>query len=298
MTDEKNSSNNPIVITGSDGFVGQALKEKLQKMGLQTICIDSNPIFDGTLKGDITSSQISSLIPEKCRIIHLAAMSTDSMCRQDPISAININMGGTINLANIAIQKKCKQFIFASSEWVYGDTDKRIEKTETSSIDVSRLTSIYAITKAAMEPILNQIFLNSNSVILRFGIVYGPRKNPSSAVERLLVDVSEKEIIEVGSLENGRCFIYIDDLVEGIIASFTIEGNQLFNLSGNQFVTLKDVIETSARILSKTPTVKENDSARYVQRNLSNLKANQMLKWNPKIDLHNGLTKIATFLQI
>ena len=298
MTDEKNSSNNPIVITGSDGFVGQALKEKLQKMGLQTICIDSNPIFDGTLKGDITSSQISSLIPENCRIIHLAAVSTDSMCRQDPISAININMGGTINLANIAIQKKCKQFIFASSEWVYGDTDKRIEKTETSSIDVSRLTSIYAITKAAMEPILNQIFLNSNSVILRFGIVYGPRKNPSSAVERLLVDVSEKEIIEVGSLENGRCFIYIDDLVEGIIASFTIEGNQLFNLSGNQFVTLKDVIETSARILSKTPTVKENDSARYVQRNLSNLKANQMLKWNPKIDLHNGLTKIATFLQI
>jgi nucleoside-diphosphate-sugar epimerase len=298
MTNEKNASDNSIVITGSDGFVGQALKEKLQKMGLQTICIDSNPIFDGTLKGDITSPQISSLIPEKCRIIHLAAMSTDSMCRQDPISAININMGGTINLANIAIQKKCKQFIFASSEWVYGDTDKRIKKTETSSIDVSRLTSIYAITKAAMEPILHQMFLNSNSVILRFGIVYGPRKNVSSAVERLLVDVSEKEIIEVGSLENGRCFIYIDDLVEGIIATFTIEGNQLFNLSGNQFVTLKDVIETSARILSKTPTVKENDSARYVQRNLSNFKANQMLKWNPKIDLHNGLTKIATFLQI
>ena len=93
----------PIVITGADGFVGRALNDKLQNLGFQTICIDSNPISDETLKGDITSSKISILIPENSIIVHLAAMSTDSMCKQDPISAININMIGTINLANIAV---------------------------------------------------------------------------------------------------------------------------------------------------------------------------------------------------
>ena len=288
----------PIVITGADGFVGRALNDKLQNLGFQTICIDSNPIFDETLKGDITSSKISILIPENSIIVHLAAMSTDSMCKQDPISAININMIGTINLANIALEKRCKQFIFASSEWVYGDADGKNEKNENSAIDVSSLKSIYAVTKAAMEPILNQLLGTTNTVILRFGIVYGPREKSWSAVERLLVDVSEKEIIEVGSLENGRCFIYIDDLVEGIISSFRSEGNNLFNLSGDKLITLGDVIKKSAEILSKNPIVKEKDSTKFVQRNLSNLKARESLEWEPKIDLHNGLERIAKYLKL
>ena len=288
----------PIVITGADGFVGRALNDKLQNLGFQTICIDSNPISDETLKGDITSSKISILIPENSIIVHLAAMSTDSMCKQDPISAININMIGTINLANIAVEKKCKQFIFASSEWVYGDTDGKNEKNENSVIDVSSLKSIYAVTKAAMEPIINQILGTTNAVILRFGIVYGPREKSWSAVERLLVDVSEKEIIEVGSLENGRCFIYIDDLVEGIISSFRVKGNSLFNLSGDKLITLGDVIKTSAELLSKNPIVKEKDPTKFVQRNLSNLKARESLEWEPKIDLHNGLERIAKYLKL
>lgn len=288
----------PIVITGADGFVGRALNEKLQNLGFQTICIDSNPILDETLIGDITSSKISVLIPENSIIVHLAAMSTDSMCKQDPISAININMIGTINLANIAVEKKCQQFIFASSEWVYGDTDGKNEKNENSAIDVSTLKSIYAVTKAAMEPIINQILGTTNAVILRFGIVYGPREKSWSAVERLLVDVSEKEIIEVGSLENGRCFIYIDDLVEGIISSFRAMGNNLFNLSGDKLITLGDVIKTSAELLSKNPIVKEKDPTKFVQRNLSNSKARESLEWEPKIDLHNGLDRIAKYLKL
>ena len=298
MNLEKKYLDHPVVITGSDGFVGHALRVKLQNMGLKTICIDSNPIIDGTLKGDITSSQISNLIPENSIIVHLAAMSTDSMCKQDPISAININMIGTINLANIAVLKKCKQFIFASSEWVYGDTDKKIEKNENSAIDISRLTSIYAVTKAAMEPIINQILGTTNTVILRFGLVYGPREKSWSAVERLLVDVSEKEIIEVGSLENGRCFIYIDDLVEGIISSFRVKGNNLFNLSGDKLLTLGDVIKTSSALLSKNPRVKEIDPTKFVQRNLSNLKAKELLGWEPKIDLYTGLERIAKYLKL
>lgn len=288
----------PIVITGADGFVGRALKDKLQNLGFQTICIDSNPIVNGTLKADITSSDISVHIPENAIIVHLAAMSTDSMCKQDPISAININMIGTINLANIAVEKKCKQFIFASSEWVYGDTDGKNEKNENSVIDVSSLKSIYAVTKAAMEPIINQILGTTNAVILRFGIVYGPREKSWSAVERLLVDVSEKEIIEVGSLENGRCFIYIDDLVEGIISSFRATGSNLFNLSGDKLITLGDVIKASAELLSKNPIVKEKEPTKFVQRNLSNLKARESLEWEPKIDLYNGLDRIAIYLKL
>jgi nucleoside-diphosphate-sugar epimerase len=86
--------------------------------------------------------------------------------------------------------------------------------------------------------------------------------------------------------------------VEGIISSFRAEGNNLFNLSGDKLITLGDVIKKSAEILSKNPIVKEKDSTKFVQRNLSNLKARESLEWEPKIDLHNGLERIAKYLKL
>jgi nucleoside-diphosphate-sugar epimerase len=72
----------------------------------------------------------------------------------------------------------------------------------------------------------------------------------------------------------------------------------LFNLSGDKLLTLGDIIKTSAELLSKNPTVKEKDPTKFVQRNLSNLKARESLEWEPKIDLHNGLGRIARYLKL
>jgi len=286
----------PIVVTGADGFVGRSLVSRLRSQGVEVVAIDAEPTLEGTIKADICDPKIGRLIPGQCVVIHLAALSTDGQCRQEPERAVQINILGTLNLANSSRQKNARQFIFASSEWVYGDTAGEEVKTEASPVDVATLTSVYAVTKAATEPMLRSEIAPETVTYLRFGIVYGPRHDSWSAVERLLVDVSEKTTIQVGSICTGRRFIYIDDLVDGIVASIGQLGFRTFNLNGNDLVTIGDIIKTSADLLSRSPEVVQTSPDKWVQRNPSNALAVATLDWSPQHDIAQGIHEVAEFL--
>ena len=288
----------PIVVTGADGFVGRSLVSRLRSQGVEVVAIDAKPTIEGTIRADICDPKIGQLIPEQSIVIHLAALSTDGQCRQEPERAVQINILGTLNLANVSRQKNARQFIFASSEWVYGDTAGEEVKTETSPVDVATLTSVYAVTKAATEPMLRSEIAPENVTNLRFGIVYGPRPDSWSAVERLLVDVSEKTTIQVGSIRTGRRFIYVEDLVDGIIASFGQLGFSTFNLNGDNLVTMGDIITTSAELLSRTPEVIQASPEDWVQRNPSNALAVSTLDWSPQHNIVQGIREVAQFLDL
>ncbi len=288
----------PVFVTGADGFVGRSLVSRLRKQGVEVVAIDAEPSNAGTVKADICDPKIEQLIPTQSIVIHLAALSTDGQCRKEPERAVQVNILGTLNLANASRQKDARQFIFASSEWVYGDTGGDEVKTEASPVDVATLTSVYAVTKAATEPILRSEIAPENVTNLRFGIVYGPRPDSWSAVERLLVDVSEQSTIQVGSIHTGRRFIYVDDLVDGILASIGQPGFSTFNLNGNDLVTIGDIIATSAELLARTPEVIQASPDDWVQRNPSNALAVSTLDWSPRHNIAQGIREVAEYLDL
>lgn len=288
----------PVVVTGADGFIGRNLVSRLRGMGADVVAIDAEPSLEGTVRADICDTSIGRLIPPRSVVVHLAALSTDGSCRQDPEKAVQVNIQGTLNLASASRQSDARQFIFASSEWIYGDSGGEALKDEDSPIDVASLTSVYAVTKAAAEPLLRSTIAPENTTILRFGIVYGPRRDSWSAVERLLVDVSEKPVVQVGSLRTGRRFIYVDDLVDGILASIGQPGFCTFNLSGNDMVTIGDIIASSAELLGRTPEVVQGSPDEWVQRNPSNALAVSKLNWTPQYDITRGLREVAEYLAL
>ena len=108
----------PVFVTGADGFVGRSLVSRLRKQGVEVIAIDAEPSVEGTVKADICDPKIEQLIPSQSIVIHLAALSTDGQCRKEPEKAVQVNILGTLNLANVSRKKNARQFIFASSEWV------------------------------------------------------------------------------------------------------------------------------------------------------------------------------------
>ena len=134
------------------------------------------------------------------------------------------------------------------------------------------------------------------ATILRFGIIYGPRKSNWSAVESILSSVKNKSEVTVGSLRNGRRFIHVSDIAHGIIKSVGIKGYNVFNLTGNQVITMKDIIETSQRILGKSVKITETNPSDVNIRNPSNAKAKRILGWEPVIDLENGLKTVLPFV--
>jgi UDP-glucose 4-epimerase len=285
-----------VVITGSESFIGQELKQHCLSRQIDLVGIDLAPSKEQNhLTADIRSPQIGEMIPQGAdALIHLAAISRDPDCRANPYQAFEINVLGTLNLIRAAQESGVRQIIFASSEWVYGEVSNDNVQTEDQAIDVTRLKSEYALSKIVSEQNLRMAQQQGLGpvTVLRFGIVYGPRPANWSAVESLFNTVKTQDTVSVGSLGTARRFIHVTDIAAGIIQSIGREGFEIFNLSGDTLITLGDIIEHSAALLGKRPQVVEKNPGSVSIRNPDNRKARQVLGWEPRFDLTRGLESL------
>ena len=282
-----------LFITGAESFVGKRLikhckDKKISYSGVDVVASEDSNIS----KIDICDVNLSKIIPFDSVVIHLAAISRDPDCARNPSLANKINVEGTLNVLRSAKVKNCRQLIFASSEWVYGQVSNDSEQQESDEIHIQRLDSIYAITKAVGEHYLKLLREDLTVTILRFGIIYGRRPSNWSAVESLFHSVKDKEEVVVGSLKAGRRFIHVDDICAGILAAVGQTDFEIFNLSSDSTVTLGQVIEESKRIHDTTPRVTESSPEKISLRNPSNLKAKQRLNWSPLVSLSDGLNSL------
>ena len=282
-----------LFITGCESFVGQELIRQCDEKGITYIGIDAISSTNRFCsKADIRSKDIAELIPEGAEaIVHLAALSRDIECENNAYECFDINVMGTLNLIDACEKRDVKQFIFASTEWVYNSFEGETPKDENSFIDISKHTSEYALSKLVTESNLRQKYNRSfcDVTILRFGIIYGKRENNFSAVESIYFQVKNNNMISVGSLKTGRYFIHVKDIADGIIKSIGLKGFNIINLEGNKFVSLLEIIETAEDVVGNKVVVKESDPENISIRNVSNQKAKKILRWNPDIDLNTGI---------
>lgn len=280
-----------VFITGSDGFIGSEVISQCKKQGIEVVGADLKSGFD------IRSKEIAASIPEEVdAIIHLAGLSNDTVCKNKGYECFDMNVLGTLNLMEAAAKRRAKQFIFASTEWVYDNCTAEEMKNEESIINIANHTSEYALSKLVSEANLRQKYQNGFCpvMILRFGIVCGTTGEKKSAVESLYLAVKEKNEVSVGSLKSGRCFIHVSDIASGIIKAIGLEGFNIINLAGDSLVTLNDIIEASKRILNKNPKIVETNATGVSVRNISNKKAKEKLAWSPKINVETWLQKLSS----
>jgi UDP-glucose 4-epimerase len=285
-----------IFLTGSGSFIGREVLKVCKAKGIKVTGVDMVETgLEGSSVADIRSPDIAQKIPENVdAIVHLAAISRDPDCRNRAYQCFDANVMGTLNLMEAAQKRGAKQFIFASSEWVYDSFQEGVDKREDDVINLAKLTSEYALSKLVSEANLRQKFQHGFCpvTILRFGIVYGPRKNNWAAVESLLNAVKTQDEISVGSVKTGRRFIHVADIAAGIVAAIGLPGFEIINLQGDKMVTLGDVIETSKKLLNRNPKVTEKTPEQVSLRVVSDEKAKRLLKWRPQISLADGLKSV------
>lgn len=280
-----------LFVTGSDGSIGNALASECRKLGIEVVGADIQTGFD------IRSKDIAKHIPEEVdAIVHLAALSNDTLCKNNGYACFDLNVLGTLNLMEAAVERRAKQFIFASTEWVYDNCTADETKNEESPIDIKDHTSEYALSKIVSEANLRQKYQHGFCpiTILRFGIVCGTTGVKMTAVESLFFSVKEKSEFSVGSLGSGRCFVHISDIVSGIIKSIGMEGFQIINLSGDKLVTLHEIIDEAKSITHLNPLVTEKSPDAVSIRKISNAKAKKILGWKPEISVSSWLQMLHT----
>lgn len=285
-----------LFVTGSESFVGRALKARCERAGIEMVGVDSVPSSSASCtQADIRDPALAEIIPEGSVVVHLAAISRDPDCRADPRGAFDINVNGSLNVAAAAKKRNCSQIIFASSEWVYGDVGIDEVQLEDRPIDVTVMKSEYALTKIVAEQCLRLTCLLPAATMLRFGIIYGPRSGNWSAVENLFNSAKTMSEIQVGSARTARRFIHVDDIATGILAACGRRGFEVFNLTGDRSVSLGEVVETSAKIFNRTVKIVETNPSQPSIRNPDNAKAKAQLGWKPAIDLAEGLATLNEF---
>ena len=104
--------------------------------------------------------------------------------------------------------------------------------------------------------------------------------------------------MEVGSLGTSRRFIFVDDVVDGILCSLGYRGQEVLNISGPRLVSLGDVIVEAEKVLGRRVDVRETNPTAVSVRNPDPRHAMAVLGWRPEIQLHEGLSRVAAYLGI
>ena len=289
-----------VLITGSESFLAYFVKKKLKNKKIKFYGFDKINKEDSKKINILDKNLYKSITKNTSSVIHLAAISSSKDFELNPENAYDVNIKGTINLLKSAYKKNVKQFIFASTDGTMVNHLKKIN--EKSKIESLKLGSEYAVSKYLCEELIKYYcsLFNIKFVILRFGIIYGPRKKKAnwSAVESLISKVSQNEkLIEVGSKRTARTFIHADDVAEAIIKTLKYKKSNTLNLSGDKLINLGEIIKISNEILKKITKVIEKNKKNYNFRNTSNSLIKKELKWRPSKTLSSSLIEIVNSLK-
>jgi UDP-glucose 4-epimerase len=285
-----------LFITGIGSFIGQALVAACNRRGMRVSGIDARPIDRPDCRvADIRAANLAEFVPENIdAIVHLAAVSRDSDSRGKAAHCFDINVMGTLNVAEAARARRARKLVFASSEWVYEGSRSSGESTEDEPIDAAALRSEYALSKYVSEANLRQAFANGlcPATVLRFGIIYGPRPTNWSAVEALVHAAATQDEIRVGSTRTARRYIHVDDVADAILASLELPGFEIVNVQGPRLVSLGEIVELGAHLSGRSPRVVETQPATPSIRRVSDEKARRLLDWRARMGIEDGIRSL------
>ncbi|MFC1613107.1 GDP-mannose 4,6-dehydratase [Patescibacteria group bacterium] len=300
-----------ILITGGAGFIGSHLAKKLSQIGYAPVITDRLSGNNIKLKQDrlnkflnpdeyiFYNSELSDY-KEIEKIFH--SHKFDVICHFaaktnlifNPESYGKNNVESTTNIFELAKKFNVPKIVFATTGMVYGNNSK-IPFNEKDNTD--RPLSLYAATKKSNEILAYtyHYLYKIQMVGLRFFTTYGPWGRVDTSINKFTEKILKDEEIEIhtsGKIE--RDYTYIDDIIDGIIAS--IEKNfsyELINLGSGKSIELEKIINLIEHKLGKQAKKKympmyEGDlSATWADIE----KAKKLLDYEPKISIEEGIEK-------
>ena len=246
-----------VAITGSNGCIGQnlcnALKNNSHKIR-QLVRYDQHNSIDSFSVGDIShNTDWSKALEDVDCIIHCAGLA-HNLHRSKNLNLTSfeeINVLGTINLAEQASRLGVNRMVFLSSLKVNGDlTTKDCPFTEKS---VPKPRGEYAQSKWDAEQKLREISSNSklDVITVRPPLVYGPGVKANFLY--LLKAVSLGLPLPLGSIDNRRSFISVDNLTDFLIACITKPEacGETFLVSDDEDISTSYLIESMEKLMNK-----------------------------------------------
>ncbi len=308
-----------IFITGGAGFIGSTLIGSLIDDNKITIYDDfrRDALHDKPyanhpnltiIEGDILASQLLMETMKNAEIVvHCAAIAGIDTVIIKPTETMRVNMIGTANVLEAAKNLKgLERFIDFSTSEVFGQSAFRAEEIHTTHIGaVGEARWTYAVSKLAAEHLTkayNQEF-DMPTVTLRPFNIYGPGQVGEGAMKVFIQRAIKNEEIQIhGDGNQIRAWCYIDDFIDGLLLSMIHPKaiGESFNIGNARAVmTIYGLAQTVVRVLGSSSRIihTRKDYADVELRVPSVKKANNLIGFEAKVDLEEGIKRTAEFFK-
>jgi UDP-glucuronate decarboxylase len=298
-----------ILITGGAGFLGSHLCERLLADGNDVLCVDNfftgtrrnvthlldNPNFE-LIRHDVTFP----LYIEVDEIYNLACPASPIHYQHDPVQTTKTSVHGAINVLGLAKRLRAKVFQASTSE-VYGDPTVHPQpETYWGNVNPIGLRSCYDEGKRCAETLFFDYYRQHKMKIkvVRIFNTYGPRMHPNDGrvVSNFIVQaLLGKDVTVFGDGQQTRSFCYVDDLIEGFVRMMASADDVTgpINLGNPKEFTVLELAELVVKLtgsrsqIVRRPLPQDDPKQRQPDIKL----AQQILGWQPSVDLKDGLSR-------
>jgi len=294
------------IVTGAAGFIGSHLVDALIALGHTVVGIDN--LLTGSLSNiaHVPRKQFEFVQHDITRhldlpgpvnyVLHWASPASPMDYLKMPIQTLEVGSLGTSNALNLARTKGAK-FILASTSEVYGDP---LEHPQTESywgnVNPIGLRSVYDEAKRFSESMTCAYHRvhGLDTKIVRIFNTYGPRMKPGDGrvIPTFIAQaLQHKNVTVFGNGAQTRSFMYVSDLVDGIIRLMDTEIHNPVNLGNPHEITIREIDSTIIALTKSRSHIvnKELPSDDPKQRQPEIARAQKNLDWEPKVDLETGL---------
>lgn len=298
------------LITGGAGFIGSHLAEYLVKRDYKVRILDS--FYTGKLEnlshlktqsleiieGDVRDKYlVNNAIKGVDLVFHLAALTSVPLSLKEPLLCDEVNILGSLNVIEAAVEAGVQKLIFSSSSSVYGDT----QSLPVSEEEALKPLSPYASSKVTVEKHLEGYKDKLKSVILRLFNLYGLRQDPNSeyaaVIPRFLGRIKRGEnIVVYGDGEQTRDFLYIKDGVKAfwLAAIKELPSATKMNIGSGERISVNNLVEILKKVSGKDLEVNyappRPGDIKHSQADIK--RARKLLGFQPRWGLEAGLREV------
>lgn len=323
---EQKIRNSKILVTGGAGFIGSNLVESLLDAGNVVVCLDNfstgkrenikdyirNPKFK-LIEGDIRNIKDCKKSVEGIDIVfHEAALGSVPRSIKDPVTTVDVNIGGFVKMLHSSVEAGVKRFIYAASSSTYGDHEG-LPKVEDK---IGNPLSPYAVTKYSDEQFASvfSVHYPIEVIGLRYFNVFGRKQDPAGAYAAVIPKFIMQMMKHETPLINGdgtvsRDFTYIDNVLQANHLAAIVNNkssiNQVYNVACGKSTSINEMYEVIRNFLGKfDPQILEIEPlygpSRFgdIKHSLASIeKAERLLGYEPIVDVKAGLEKAVDWLR-
>jgi dTDP-glucose 4,6-dehydratase len=303
-----------VVITGAAGFIGSHLAEALLDRGYRVIGIDNLLTGDTANIAHLANRDFSFIKHDVTNyiyidgpvdyVLHWASPASPIDYLELPIPTLKVGALGTHKALGLAKAKNAK-FVLASTSEVYGDPLEHPQKeTYWGNVNPIGPRGVYDEAKRFAEAmtVAYHRYHHLDTKIVRIFNTYGPRMrvNDGRAVPAFISQALRNEDVTVfGDGTQTRSFTYITDLVDGIISLMLSDTNDPINIGNPRETTIEEIARTIIRMTGATSRIVyrplPTDDPKVRQPDIT--RARTILKWEPKVQLEEGLVKTIEYFR-